>query len=272
MHSQFEICSQYNSERFSNMVYTKKTVLQEQTSSYSEVVSIELCRGDEAVADVINGKVRMEREKDLDAEHCETFGAESSPTQHPTSTSTADQLTKSFVPVSTSLDKDLIAIPIFEEQESSFSLGATTAISSIEEGVREIITGKASKQGQKMLQSPRIDGDVESMGSQAPALTSLDRNQAGIVIFQPGAVAVPGMQTSSSSDPSLLVNAQLVLDIEQGSTPISPPMEVVNAEPMKDTSASQPGLKDFLHSRSIQLFLILFCLIMFGVIAGVALE
>jgi hypothetical protein len=87
------------------MVYTKKTVLQEQTSSYSEAVSTEICRGDEAVADVINGKVRMEREKDLDAEHCETSGAESSLPQHPTSSSTADQLAKSLVPVATLLDK-----------------------------------------------------------------------------------------------------------------------------------------------------------------------
>lgn len=133
------------------------------------------------------------------------------------------------------------------------------------------ISGKGTKQGQTMSQPFSLASDESTMGSISPSPISLGRNRAGIAIFQPGAVAVPGMGPPTPPHPSPLINAQLVLDIEESSTfTKSPATAVVNAEPIKH--ASQPGLREFLSSPPIQTFLILLCLITIRIVVGVALE
>jgi hypothetical protein len=148
-----------------------------------------------------------------------------------------------------------------------------------------------------------------STGSSCPpSLPSLRRNQAGLQA-RPGAMAIPGTteyhSPAADTDDShvvdeqihedrergtnsnrsernpmmqsdILVNAHLVSserDIEQGSTPAAQvtsvadnPSTLVKAEPLEESDA---GLRDLLKNRTVQLVLLVICLLFVGLIIGV---
>jgi hypothetical protein len=120
---------------------------------------------------------------------------------------------------------------------------------------------------------------------------------------RPGDVAVPGVLSSSgmirnhpnnivgnnvteSDPPSFLVNAHLVSseqdDIEQGSTSTSTAEVVrvvdkttlVKAEPLGDIMMEprKAGLRELLKSHAVQLFLVVLCMIIVGLVIGVVVS